>query len=134
MRSFLDTNVVVYAFDGAEPAKQRTALAVLESDDRLVVSTQVLLEAWWTLTRKLAAPLSEDQATAVVDELCRLPVVQTDSELVKRAIRTSCHFRIALWDGLTVEAARAAGCRRILSEDLQQGQDFAGVVVENPFA
>lgn len=133
MKSFVDTNVVVYAFDGTDRTKQSAAIALLESDERLVISTQVLLETWWTLTRRLAVPLGEDQAAAVIHELCRLPVVQTDSELVTRAIRTSREFQIAVWDALIVEAARSGGCTRLLSEDLQHGQDFAGIVVVNPF-
>ena len=133
MSAFLDTNIVVYAFDGADPAKQRIAIEVLETGDRLVVSTHVLLETWWVLTRRLAEPLDEDDASKVIDELCALPVVSTDSELVRRAIETSRRFSIAIWDALIIEAARVAGCRRVLSEDLQSGQDFAGVVVENPF-
>ena len=130
---FLDTNIVVYAFDGADPVKQRIAIEVLETGDRLVVSTQVLLETWWVLTRRLAEPLDEDQASKVIDELCALPVVSTDPELVQRAIETSRRFSIALWDALIIEAARVSGCRRLLSEDLQSGQDFEGIVVENPF-
>lgn len=133
MSVFLDTNVVVYAFDGADPDKQRIAIELLEAGDRLIVSTQVLLEAWWVLTRRLAVPLDEDHASKVIDELCALPVVSTDPELVRRAIETSRRFSIAVWDGLIIEAARAAGCRRVLSEDLQSGQDFDGVAVENPF-
>jgi len=133
MRVFLDTNVVVYAFDGADPAKQSIAIKVLEAGDRLVVSTQVLLEAWWVLTRRLAEPLDEDHASKVIDELCALPVVSTDPELVRRAIDTGRRFNIAVWDALIIEAARAGGCRRVLSEDLNSGQDFEGVVVENPF-
>ena len=133
MGVFLDTNVVVYAFDGADPDKQRIAIEVLETGDRLIVSTQVLLETWWVLTRRLAAPLGEDHASKVIDELCALPVVSTDPELVRRAIETSRRFSIAVWDGLIIEAARAGGCRRVLSEDLQSRQDFEGVVVENPF-
>ena len=120
-------------FDGADPVKQTIAIKVLETGNRLVVSTQVLLETWWVLTRRLAEPLDEDQASKVIDELCALPVVSTDPELVRRAIETSRRFEIAVWDALIIEAARVAGCRRILSEDLQAGQDFAGVVVENPF-
>jgi len=112
MSVFLDTNVVVYAFDGADPDKQRIAIELLETGDRLIVSTQVLLETWWVLTRRLAVPVDEDHASAI--------------EIARR-------FSIALWDALIIEAARAAGCRRVLSEDLQSGQDFAGVVVENPF-
>ncbi|HSO23177.1 MAG TPA: PIN domain-containing protein [Chondromyces sp.] len=133
MSTFLDTNVVVYAFDRADPARQRTAIALLTGGGRLVVSTQILLEAWWVLTRKLESPLDEDRAREVIDQLCCLPVVATDAELVRRAIDAGRRFRIAVWDALIVEAARSGGCRRLLSEDLQSGMDFDGVVVENPF-
>jgi predicted nucleic acid-binding protein len=133
MSTFLDTNVVVYAFDRADPARQRTAIALLTGGGRLVVSTQVLLEAWWVLTRKLESPLDEDRAREVIDQLCCLPVVATDAELVRRAIDAGRRFKIAVWDALIVEAARSGGCRRLLSEDLQPGMDFDGVVVENPF-
>ena len=134
MSAFLDTNVVVYAFDRADPAKQAVAIKVLETDDRLIVSTQVLLEAWWVLTRRLATPLDEDQASKVIDQLSALPVVSTDPELVRRAIDTGRRYEIAVWDALIIEAARSGGCRRVLSEDLQSGQDFDGVLVENPFS
>ena len=134
MSSFVDTNVVVYAFDRADTAKQRTAIELLESDRRLVLSTQVLLECWWVLTRRLAEPLEEPQASRVIDELSELPVVATDPQLVKQAIQTSRRFKVAVWDALIIEAARAAGCTTVLSEDLQTGQDFDGVRVENPFA
>jgi predicted nucleic acid-binding protein len=130
---FLDTNVVVYAFDDADPAKQSIAIEVLEAGDRLVVSTQVLLEAWWVLTRRLAVPLGEDDASKVIDKLSALPVVSTDPDLVRRAIEIGRRFNIAVWDALIIEAARASGCRRVLSEDLNSGQDFEGVVVSNPF-
>jgi predicted nucleic acid-binding protein len=133
MRSFLDTNVVVYAFDTADPAKQETAISILESDERLVISTQVMLETWWTLTRKIATPLAETQASDVIDQLCRLPVIAADAELVVRAIQTGPKSRLAVWDAMIVEAARTGGCKRVFSEDLQHGHDFGGVVVENPF-
>lgn len=133
MSVFLDTNVIVYAFDGAEPAKQRVAIEILEAGDRLVVSTQVLLETWWVLTRKLKTPLDDDSASKVIEELSALPVVATDPELVRRAIDTGRRFQVAVWDALIIEAARTGGCRRVLSEDLNSGQDFDGVMVENPF-
>lgn len=134
MSTFLDTNVVVYAFDRADPEKRDTAIAILEGGRRLVVSTQVLLETWWVLTRRLPEPLSEDQASAVIDTLTELPVVNTDPDLVRQAIRTSRQSGMAIWDAMIVEAARSAGCRRVLSEDLQDGQDHDGVAIENPFA
>lgn len=114
MSVFLDTNVIVYAFDGAEPAKQRVAIEILEAGDRLVVSTQVLLETWWVLTRKLETPLGDDSASKVIEELSALPVVATDPELVRRAIDTGRRFQVAVWDALIIEAARTAGCRRVL--------------------
>ena len=89
MSTFLDTNVVVYAFDRADPEKRATAISILEGGHRLVVSTQVLLETWWVLTRRLSEPLPEDQASAVIDTLIEFPVVNTDPDLVRRAIRTS---------------------------------------------
>jgi predicted nucleic acid-binding protein len=54
--------------------------------------------------------------------------------MVRRAIDTSRRFRIAVWDAMILEAARSAGSDRVLTEDLQAGQDFDGVTVENPFA
>jgi len=134
MSVFLDTNVVVYAFDRADPVKQSIAIELLEGKERLVVSSQVLLESWAVLTRRLADPLDENQASDVIDLLCTLPAISTDPQLVRQAIQTTLRFDIAIWDALIIEAARAAGCHCVLSEDFQSGQDFDGVVIENPFA
>jgi predicted nucleic acid-binding protein len=133
MSVFVDTNVVVYAFDRADANKQRIAIELLEGSERLVLSTQVLLETWWVLTRRLTEPLEKGEASEVIDRLSELPVVSTDPQLVFQAIATSRRFEIAVWDALIIEAARAAGCNRVLSEDLQTGQDFGGVTIENPF-
>lgn len=134
MSRFIDTNVVVYAFDRADPVKQKIALEVVEGSERLVLSTQVLLEAWWVLTRRLAEPLAEDVASEIIDRLRDLPVVSTDSQLVRQAIDTARRCDLAIWDALIIEAARSAGCGSVLSEDLQGGQDFGGVRVINPFS
>lgn len=134
MNTFLDTDVVVYAYDRAHREKQAVAIAILEGEERLTVSTQVLLETYWVLTRRLAEPLGEEAASEVIDALARLPVVNTDAALVQRAIRLSRRHHLALWDAMIIEAARDAGCRRVLSEDLQPGLDLEGVVVENPFS
>ena len=133
MSVFVDTNVVVYAFDRADADKQRIAIELLKGSERLVLSTQVLLETWWVLTRRLTEPLEKGEASEVIDRLSELPVVSTDPQLVLQAIATSRRFEIAVWDALIIEAARAAGCNRVLSEDLQTGQDFRGVTIENPF-
>ena len=93
MSSFVDTNVVVYAFDRADPTKQRIAIEVLEGGERLVLSTRVLLETWWVLTRRLAEPLEVNQASEIIARLCELPVVSTDPQLVKQAIDTGRRYK-----------------------------------------
>ena len=134
-RTFVDTNIWVYAVDGADPAKRTRALAVLEPapDSNFVVSTQVLMEFYAVVTRKLVTPLSEAAAQAMVEEMARLPVVPADAQLVVSAISGSREWRISLWDALIVRAAEVSGCGRLLSEDLANGAVYGSVRVDNPF-
>ena len=134
-RTFVDTNVWVYAVDAADDARRTRALALLtpSPDSNFVVSTQVLVEFYVVVTRKLASPLSEDAAQAMVDEIARLPVVPADADLVTSAMAGSREWRIPLWDALIVRAAEVAGCTRVLSEDLTHGAVYGSVRVENPF-
>ena len=134
-RAFLDTNVLVYLFDRDTPAKQRRAREVLETEGgSAAVSTQVLQEFYVTVTRKLGQPLAEKDAEAAVRDLAALEVVPVDTPLVLAAIARSRGDRISLWDALVVESALHAGCRRLLTEDLQDGRLFGRIRVENPFA
>lgn len=131
---FLDTNVVVYAYDRNEPVKRELARAVLANDDELWVSTQVMTEFYWVVTRRLTHPLPEAQAAEVVAGLVQLSVVAATAALVTSAIELSRRRQLQLWDALIVRAAQAAGCERLLSEDFQNGARFDNVHVENPFA
>ena len=134
-RSFLDTNVAVYAFDRSEPEKRARAIEILgAAAGTCVVSTQVLQEFYVVVTRKLEKALSEQAAEDAVRALSCLHVVVLDALSVLAAIETSRQESISLWDALIVQAARESGCTRILSEDLADGRAFGGVVVENPFA
>lgn len=130
---FLDTNVLVYAYDQAEQDKQVRAQAVLLANPTAVISTQVLLEWFSVATRRLAHPLPAQVALTELDKMTRLVVVPTDAELVTRAARTSVDAQISLWDAMIVEAAVLAGCGKVLSEDLGAGQVIRGVRIENPF-
>lgn len=134
-RTFVDTNVLVYAVDRADAAKQARALEILEADgaERLVISTQVLCELYVVVTRKLAQPLDEEEAAGRVGDLAKLPTVATDTKLVETAIARSRESRISFWDALIVAAAETAGCGRLLSEDLSHGSTLGSVTVENPF-
>jgi predicted nucleic acid-binding protein len=134
-RGFVDTNVLVYAVDDADPLKRDVARGVLEQPTAdLVLSAQVLSEFYVVVTRRLATPMSEGDAAAAVDELARLPTVATDTELVRDGIALARDARISFWDGLIVAAARASGCEKLLTEDLAAGTTIGGVRVENPFA
>lgn len=134
-RAFLDTNVLVYALDEDKPQKRATARRLLASapPGTFVLSAQVLGELYVTVTRKLAKPLPPERAAEVLDWLGLLPVVPIDAALVGRAVEISREAQISYRDGLVVAAAARAECRRLLSEDLDDGQEIASVRVENPF-
>lgn len=135
-KAFVDTNVFIYAVDRHAPAKQRRAQTVLEGigPSSIVLSTQVLQEFYVTATRKLAEPLSAEETERRVSELSALDVVLIEVPLIRGAITLSREHSIAFWDALVVESARARGCRRLLTEDLQDGREFGALRVENPFA
>jgi predicted nucleic acid-binding protein len=135
-RTFVDTNVWVYAVDRAEKVKQQRAQSVIEGLDpaSTVVSAQVLNEYYVTVTRKLAQPLSPADATVAVSAIAELDVVPVTSSLVLRGIARARTSDLSLWDALIVEAARVAACDVLLSEDLNPGQDLDGVRVRDPFA
>lgn len=137
MRSFLDTNVLVYLFDRSDPAKQARAREVVREgaggDEDYVVSTQVLLEFYAVVTSKLEPPLAHDTAVRVVERLSALPVVAPSPGMVVEAMQFAHEHVLSIWDALIVRAARAAICDRILTEDLADGSVLGGVRVENPF-
>lgn len=133
---FADTNVLLYAISSVteEREKARRANEILEEGD-LALSTQVLQEFYVQATRATRGDaISHDQAVGVVESFLRFNVVEATAALVLAAATTSERFRISYWDAAILEAARFAGCEVVLSEDLNDGQDYAGVRVENPFA
>ena len=133
-KAFVDTNVFVYAVDAGSPGKRVRAQSLLaDLADSIVISTQVLLEFYVTATRKLAKPLSPEDAERRVHELSGTDVVEITAPLVRTAIALSREHRLSLWDAMIVASARARGCRRLFSEDLQHGRQFGSVRVENPF-
>jgi predicted nucleic acid-binding protein len=132
---FADTNVLLYAISRApdERGKATRANELLASRD-LGVSVQVLQELYVQATREGRDDrLTHEQAAALVDSFRRFTVQETTLGVVLGAMSTSSRFRISYWDAAILEAARALGCTTVLSEDLNHGQDYAGIVVENPF-
>ena len=135
MARFVDTNVLLYAIStsGDEVAKRSAALAILNHRD-LLLSVQVLQEFYVQATRVSKIDrITHEQAVSLVESWLRFGVIETSIPLVQNALATAARWQISYWDAAIVEAARMGGCHVLLSEDLQSGMNFAGVVVENPF-
>lgn len=136
MRSFFDTNVLVYLFDEDSPEKQAAARELVRqetADGRAVLSTQVLQEFYVAITRKLALPVPPPTALQALADLCALPVVQVDKDLVLRGARRSQAGDFSFWDALIVEAALQARATTLWTEDLQHGQTVETLRIANPF-
>ena len=135
-KQFLDTNVAVYAYDAAEPAKQAVAQRLLKHgilEEDSVISVQVLGEFFNAVTRRIRHPMTVAEATSAIDSIKVLPVVDLDAQLVERAIETLRRYGISYWDALIIAAAERSGCKKLLTEDLNPGQRYHGIVVVNPF-
>lgn len=133
-RVFIDTNVLLYAEDedsGAKRDRARKRLSDLIRKGNAVLSTQVLQEFFAIAVRKLG--LQVEEARARIELLARLEIVVVRPPLIMAAIDLHRLHKMSFWDALIVKAASAAGCTRLLSEDLSHGQVLDGVRVENPF-
>ena len=132
---FVDTNVFVYLFDSHAPAKRAAAKKLLDDNAAsIVLSTQVLGEFYATVTRKLREPLPAARAMEALADLRRTFSVRSiHPELTLSAAGRSKLSKLSYWDALVIETALEAGASRLLTEDLQHGQTFAGLRVVNPF-
>jgi predicted nucleic acid-binding protein len=133
-RVFVDTNIFVYADDLAAKTKRpkaRAALSALIRERRAVVSTQVMQEYFVAAQKKLG--LGTDQARLRVQALGRLEVIVVRPELILGAIDLHRDHSLSFWDALIVRSAVAAGCSRLLTEDLNDGQVIEGVIITHPF-
>ena len=135
-KTFVDTNILIYAHDVDAKAKHEVAKGVLRelwSQRTGVLSMQVLHEFYVNVTRKIASPLPKDVARLVVNTYSIWCTETTPSEIAA-AFRIEDESRIGFWYALIVASAAKAGTVRILSEDLNAQQVIAGIRVENPFA
>jgi predicted nucleic acid-binding protein len=135
-KTFVDTDVLIYAHDVDADAKHEIAKAVLRelwSERMGILSMQVLREFYVNVTRKIPSPLSKDMARLVVSSYAIWCMETTPAEIFT-AFRIEDESRIGFWDAMIISSAAKSGAARILSEDLNVGQRIAGILVENPFA
>jgi predicted nucleic acid-binding protein len=132
---FLDANVLVYAYDVTDRAKQSIAQDLVRRAvaGGMVISTQVLAEFAATLLHKLTPAPSSADVIALLDTLAPIRLIAPDHDIVRRAVEAKAAYGLHFYDGMIVAAAERAGCERIWSEDLNPGQKYFGVTVANPF-
>ena len=131
---FVDTNVLIYALDDADLKKQAAARewrAELWKRHQGRISFQVLQEFYAKVTRKW--PKVRKDAQSEVRDLMAWRPVSVDGLILEQAWKIQDRYQLSFWDALIVAAAQSASCRYLLTEDLQAGQDFAGLLVVNPF-
>ena len=135
-KCFVDTNVLVYVYDPSSPTK--TAIA-MDWVDRLWkertgrTSIQVLNELYTVLTRKLKRVMPADNVWTDVQALLTWEPQPINRELFLKAREIELRYRLSWWDSMIVAAAQLQECGILLTEDLQHGMKFDGVVVRNPF-
>ncbi|MFT4043856.1 MAG: PIN domain-containing protein [Gordonia sp. (in: high G+C Gram-positive bacteria)] len=133
---FVDTNVLLYAYDGGgDPRHDRAAklVADLGRARRGVLSVQVLQEFYVNVTRKVAVPMSPVKAQESLRVLSRWPVHSPLASDVIAATEIAESAQLSFWDAMVIRSAERMGCDVLWSEDLNAGQKVSGVRILNPF-
>ncbi|WP_217570224.1 PIN domain-containing protein [Mesorhizobium sp. GbtcB19] len=135
MKVALDTNIIAYA-EGVNSAEKRDAVLELLRNvpqEAAIVPVQVLGELYNVLVRK-AGRSRQTARDALLSWRDAFPVTATTPEVIMMAADLATDHRFGIWDAVILSAASQAGCRLLLSEDLQHGFTWGGVTVVNPFA
>ena len=134
---FLDTNLFIYQLEAADERKSAIADRIIREGvetGNACISYQVVQECLNTVLRKAEVPLDSAGARVYLDNvLAPLLKVSASAGLYHRALDVQGRYRYGFYDSLIIAAALEAGCKRLLSEDLQHGQAIDGLVIENPF-
>jgi predicted nucleic acid-binding protein len=133
---FVDTNILVYAYDrsaGKKHERGRELLKTLWESGLGGLSIQVLQEFFVTITRKVSYPLPANEAMQIVSDLGAWRVHSPGVEDVCSAISIHERNQISFWDAMIIRSALQLGCTTIYSEDLSHRKVYEGIRVINPF-
>lgn len=137
VESFIDTNVLIYQLEALDPRKHAIAESIVSAGvatGNACISFQVIQECLNTVLRKAQIKLDATSARAYLDQvLVPLHRVPSSVALYRSALQLQLRWRFSFYDSLIVAAALEAGCKRLLSEDLQHGQRIETLTIENPF-
>jgi len=133
---FLDTNLLLYAYDAGSPVKHGIAVRILEDLWRSgngILSTQVLQEFFVNVTKIIPKPLSIAVSREIVEDFLKWKVVPVEGRTILRAIDLYKKHKYAFWDSLVIQSAIEGGARWLLSEDLEHGHRIGDLTIRNPF-
>ena len=133
---FLDTNILIYAYDVSAGKKHEMAKMILMdlwSSGKGVLSIQVLQEFFVNITKKVSKPLDIKTAKDIIKDLLKWDVVMIDGESLLEAVEIHIRHQYSFWDSMILKAAQKGGAVLLLSEDLKHGQTIDGVKIKNPF-
>lgn len=134
--TFVDTNVLVYAYDRSASQKRAVAQNVMRqlwANRSGVMSSQVLQEFYVASTRRLPRPITRPRARQVIRRYSTWPIHSTTAEDVLDASELEQRHSLSFWDALLVIAAQRLKATRLLTEALQDGRTVGGIRIENPF-
>ena len=134
-RFFVDTNILVYAYDRAAGDKHSRSRALLENlwqTSQGVLSTQVIQEFCINVRRKVRAPLPLEEVREILDEYQAWEILLIWPSTILKALDKESKFKISFWDALILQSAEEAGASVLYSEDLNHGQSYGFVRVVNP--
>jgi predicted nucleic acid-binding protein len=134
--NFIDTNILVYAYDKDEKIKNTIAKKILIDcweKQSGVISTQVLQEFYVTVTAKLSKKLSTDEATELIKDFLSWPIEQITPHDIIDATAFQKRYKYSFWDSLIIIIAQKSGAEILYSEDLQDGQRIGDLIIQNPF-
>jgi predicted nucleic acid-binding protein len=135
-RTFVDTNILVYAHDSSAGRKHERAKRIILDlwETRLgILSTQVLQEFFVITTGKISRPLRPDQAKEIIVHLLKWEIIVNDGGAILSAIGLQRRYKYPFWDALIIQAAIAGQASVLLSENFQSGQRIERVRIVNPF-
>ena len=135
-KMFIDTNILIYAFDVSAGKKHQVSSNILSdlwNSGLGVLSTQVLQEFYVNVVQKIQKPIDQKMAQEIIRDLLKWHVVVNNGDSILDAIDISEKYGYSFWDSLIIEAALTGGVSVLLSEDLQHGQVISGVTISNPF-
>jgi predicted nucleic acid-binding protein len=136
-RCFVDTNILVYAYNADEKEKHARSAVLLKElwDQRTgVLSLQVLQEFYVTVTQKIEKPMSSEEAKKIVEDyIAAWEIVEPTTKTLLIALEARDKYQLHFWDAMIFAAVKEAGVKVIYTEDFQHGCEIEGIRFVNPF-